>query len=72
MMKVILALVVGLAGGYYLGYADGADGKPSIAARVVSSVGGKSRAKVGNDIDATMQRVEGDAKTDPKKAGKAP
>jgi hypothetical protein len=72
MMKVILALVVGLAGGYYLGYADGADGKPSIATRVIGSVGGKSRANVGNDIDATMEKVEGDAKTDPKKAGKAP
>jgi hypothetical protein len=72
MMKLILALVVGLAGGYYLGYTDGADGKPSIVERVVDSVGGKSRAKVGNDIDATMDKVEGDSKADAKKAGKAP
>ena len=39
-MKLVLALVIGLAGGYYLGYADGAAGKPSIAARVVGTVGG--------------------------------
>jgi hypothetical protein len=72
MKKFALALVVGLAGGYYLGYSDGAAGKPSIVSRVVSSVGGGSRSKVSNDIDATMEKVEGGAKTDPKKSGKAP
>lgn len=71
-MKFVLALVVGLAGGYYIGYSDGASGKPSIATRIVGSVGGGSRSKVGNDIDAAMDRVEGSAKTGPKKAGKAP
>ena len=71
-MKFVLALVIGCAAGYYLGYTDGAAGKPSIAARVVGSLGGSSRSKVGNDIDATMERLEGGAKADPKKAGKAP
>ena len=71
-MKFILALVVGLAGGYYLGYSDGASGKPSIAARVVGAAGGGSRSKVSNDIDATMDKLEGGAKADAKKGGKAP
>lgn len=71
-MKLVLALVVGLACGYYLGYADGTAGKPSIATRIVGSVGGGSRGKVGNDIDAQMEKLEGGAKADAKKSGKEP
>lgn len=71
-MKYLLVLVIGVAAGYYLGYSDGSSGKPSIVSRVVGKVGGGSRAKVSNDIDATMQKVEGGAKDDAKKAGKAP
>jgi len=71
-MKFIFALVVGCAAGYYFGYTDGAAGKPSIVTRIVNSVGGGSRARVSNDIDAAMERVEGGAKADAKKGGKAP
>lgn len=71
-MKFILALVVGCAAGYYLGYTDGAAGKPSIVTRVVNSVGGGSRDKVTNDIDAKMEKLESGTPSDPKKAGKAP
>jgi hypothetical protein len=71
-MKFVLALVVGCVAGYYLGYTDGAAGKPPIVTRVVNSVGGGSRERVSNDIDAKMEKLEGGATSDPKKAGKAP
>ena len=57
-MKLILALVIGCAGGYYLGYADGSAGNPSIGARIVGKVGGRSRGSVGNDVDAQMKAAE--------------
>ncbi|HLA89797.1 MAG TPA: hypothetical protein VJL28_05175 [Gemmatimonadaceae bacterium] len=71
-MKYLLALVIGVAAGYYLGYSDGSAGKPSIVSRVVGKVGGGARTKVSNDVDATMERIESGAKADAKKSGKAP
>jgi hypothetical protein len=58
-MKLLLVLAIGLGGGYYLGFYDGSQGKPSIVTRVVERVGGNSRGRVTNDIDATMDRLEG-------------
>ncbi len=62
-MKLLLALIIGCAGGYYLGYADGSAGNPSIMARIVGKVGGRSRGEVGNDIDAQMKTAEDTSKT---------
>lgn len=61
-MKILLALIVGCAGGYYLGYADGNAGNPSIMARVVGKVGGRARGSVGNDVDAQMKSAEDTSK----------
>ena len=58
-MKLLLVLVLGVAGGYYLGFNDGSEGKPSIVTRVVERVGGISRNRVANDVDATMDRLDG-------------
>jgi hypothetical protein len=66
-MKFILALAVGLAGGYYYGFADGSAGKPSIVTRVVEQIGGNSRGRVRNDVDAAMDRLEGGTPADPAK-----
>jgi hypothetical protein len=60
-MKFLLALALGVAGGYYLGFSDGSEGKPSIVTRLVERVGGTSRGRVANDIDATMDRLDGTA-----------
>jgi hypothetical protein len=57
-MKYVLALVIGLGIGYYTGYKDGSEGNPSIGERVTDRIGGKSRDRVGNDIDARMKQVE--------------
>jgi hypothetical protein len=64
-MKFILVLIVGLAAGYSLGYKDGKAGKPTPVERIVNSVG-KSKAAVGNDIDAQMQKVESTKPPEPK------
>jgi len=61
-MKFVLALIVGCAGGYYLGYADGSAGNASIATRIVGKVGGRSRGSVGNDVDAQMKSAEDTSK----------
>ena len=72
-MKYVLVLVIGLAGGYYIGYNDGAAGNPSIGSRIVGRVGGKSRASVRNDIDAQMRQAEDTARAGAKRpAGKNP
>ncbi len=57
-MKFVLVLIIGLAAGYSLGYKDGKAGKPTPVERIVNNVG-KSKAAVGNDIDAQMRKVEG-------------
>jgi hypothetical protein len=72
MMKYLFVLAIGIGGGYYFGFADGTAGKPSIVTRIVERVGGNSRQRVANDIDAVMERVEGNKSTDPKKVSKAP
>jgi hypothetical protein len=61
-MKLLLALIFGCAGGYYLGYEDGIAGDPSIMSRVVGKVGGRSRGSVGNDVDAQMKAAEDTSK----------
>ena len=65
-MKVVIVLIIGLACGYYVGYQDGIERKPSIVARIVGQAGGKARSAVGNDIDATMRQVEDGDKVAPK------
>ena len=65
-MKFVLALIIGLVAGYYLGYKDGHAGKPTPVERVVNSVG-TSKAAVGNDIDAQMRKVESTKPPEPKK-----
>jgi hypothetical protein len=62
-MKFILALIVGCAGGYYLGYADGSAGNPSIGARIVGKIGSRSRGSTDNDVDAQMKAAEDTSKT---------
>lgn len=59
MIKVFLIFAIGLSAGYYIGYSQGANGEPSIVARVMGRVGGRARKDVSNDIDAQMLKVEG-------------
>ena len=58
-MKYLFVLVIGLGVGYYFGFSDGSEGTPSIVTRVVERVGGNSRGRVRNDVDATMNRLDG-------------
>jgi hypothetical protein len=62
-MKFVLILIIGLAGGYYLGYQDATAGNPSVMARIVGKVGGRSRGSVGNDVDAQMKSAEDTSRT---------
>jgi hypothetical protein len=55
MKLAIVALIVGLALGYYYGYDDGNDGRPSIAARTLDRFGA---SKVKAAQEAREKRVE--------------
>jgi hypothetical protein len=39
MKKLLVALIIGLAMGYYWGYDEGSSGKPSIVARSLGHIG---------------------------------
>jgi hypothetical protein len=58
MQKFILALVVGVAIGYFYGFADAKSHKKNVVERVVSRVGGNARSGVGNDIDGRMSAAD--------------
>jgi hypothetical protein len=55
MKRVIVALLVGLAAGYRIGYGDGNDGRPSIVQRTLDRFG---TSKVKSAQDTREQRVE--------------
>jgi len=61
-VKYVLVLLIGLGTGYYVGYRHGVQGNPSLGERVVDKIGGKSRDRVSNDIDARMRDVDDSAK----------
>ena len=51
MFKYILALVIGLAVGYKMGYGDAAAKKKTIVERTLDKVGGSNRGKYNQDLD---------------------
>ena len=55
---MILVLVLGLAIGYSYGFNDAKKNDRTIFARAVGKVGGASRDKVRNDLDARADSVE--------------
>ena len=59
MFKMILVLLLGLAIGYSYGFNDAKKNDRTIFARTVGKVGGASRDKVKNDLDARADSVEG-------------
>jgi hypothetical protein len=55
MWKLLVALIIGLAMGYYWGYDEGSSGKPSIVARSLDHFG-TSKLKAAQE--AREKRVE--------------
>lgn len=58
MLKYLLVLSVGVAGGYSFGFKDAKKHEQSILTRTVERIGGDARKEYGNDIDGEMDRLE--------------
>lgn len=58
MFKNLLLLCIGLAAGYSFGFRDAREHDQSIVTRTVERIGGDARKQYGNDIDASMDRLE--------------
>ncbi|MFL5581682.1 MAG: hypothetical protein ACJ8AO_15040 [Gemmatimonadaceae bacterium] len=58
MIKTIFILLIGLAVGYSYGFSDAKKNDRTIFARTVGKVGGSTRGKVGNDLDARMDSLD--------------
>jgi hypothetical protein len=59
MFKMIAVLLIGLAIGYTYGFNDAKKNDRTIFARTVGKVGGASRDRVKNDLDARADSLEG-------------
>ena len=57
MFKMIVVLVLGLAVGYSYGFNDAKKHDRTVFARAVGKVGGSSRDKVKNDLDARADSI---------------
>ncbi|GAC1476806.1 MAG: hypothetical protein NVS1B4_18360 [Gemmatimonadaceae bacterium] len=62
MMKYVFVLVVGVAVGYFYGFADGRVNVENIVLRTVAQISGKGGQFMGNDVDKQMERLEGKAR----------
>ena len=58
MFKFAFALVVGIAIGYFYGFADARKHAENVVTRVVAEVGGSNRDRYSNDIDKRMDSLE--------------
>jgi hypothetical protein len=57
MFRVLLILFVGIAIGYFMGFGDAQTHDKNVIGRTIERIGGSSRDKVGNDIDARYDKV---------------
>jgi hypothetical protein len=58
MLKTLFVLLLGIVIGYAYGFNDAKKNEHSILARAVGKVGGASRDKVKNDLDARADSIE--------------
>jgi hypothetical protein len=58
MFKYIVLLALGVAIGYFIGFADSKKHDDHIVKRIVTRIGG-GRGAQGNDIDSRMEKVVG-------------
>ena len=54
----MVLLGIGMAAGYFIGFKDAGVHEKNVVYRLVARVRGDMEGKVGNDIDAVMERVE--------------
>ena len=57
-MRFILALVIGISAGYFIGWKDAKKNDKTIIERLVDRAGGATRGKISNDMDAKMKDAD--------------
>ncbi|MCC6772593.1 MAG: hypothetical protein IT360_15460 [Gemmatimonadaceae bacterium] len=58
MFKLVFLLLLGFAAGYSYGFKDSKDHDEDVVTRTIERIGGSSRGKYNQDLDAQLQRVE--------------
>lgn len=58
MFKFLLILALGVVIGYHYGWRDAQEHEKPIPERMLDQVGGKTRAQMGNDVDAKLGAAE--------------
>ena len=58
MRKAIVLLGIGVAAGYFAGFADAATHEKNVIYRLVDRAKGDMGGKVANDVDAVMDKLE--------------
>lgn len=58
MRKALLLIGIGIAGGYFVGFADAGKHEQNIVYRLVDRVRGYGNSSDANDVDAMMERLE--------------
>ncbi len=59
MFKYVLILALGVALGYGYGWKDAQVNTVHVAERLIEKIGGETRDRMGNDVDASMRSAEG-------------
>lgn len=58
MRKALLLIGIGIAGGYFVGFADAEKHEQNVVYRLVDHVRGYGNDSDVNDVDAMMERIE--------------
>lgn len=58
MRKALVLLGIGIAAGYFVGFADAEKHEKNVVHRLVARAKGDMDGKVSNDVDAVMERLE--------------
>lgn len=58
MFKYAVVLCIGIAAGYAFGFQDSKSHEEGIVTRTIEKIGGSSRGKYNNNVDAQMDRLE--------------
>lgn len=58
MLKIVFILAVGFAAGYSYGFRDARTHDENVVTRTIERVGGSTRGKYNQDVDAQMERLE--------------
>ena len=58
MMRFLIALVIGVSAGYFIGWKDAKTHDKTIVERMVDRAGGATRGKISGDMDAKMKELD--------------